>query len=868
VTEDFEILGKIVVDDQGNTSIQGLNDKLDQTQEKTSSLGTISNFVWAGVILKGIEAVVGAIGNAIGSIGEFFSSSIDSAKESQAVMANVEATVRSTGMAAGYTADELATMAEGLQNVTMFSDETILKGQAMLLTFTNIGHDILPMASEAMLDLGQKFGSVDSAAIQLGKALQDPIAGVSALRRVGVMLTEDQEEQIKKFMELGDIESAQKIILSELSTEVGGMARALGETLVGQTTIAMNKLDNFKELVGGPLLQVMSQFRLGIMQTVMGSDGFAVLSDYLTRVNGALENGVDVWSAFGVALNDLSESWVAPQFLYDLGDAMIIFGESLSKGMNVLDALNASGLLSKVGAAIAGIIDTIVNYVNDWAAGDGPQKVADALIKFIDLLFGTGESNSKILSAVGRLITALVNAIAAIPWTEVATSLSDHIVASIDGVDWAEVGDSVTDKLGTALTNAGQNIGEGGGTMNGVPWWHYIMPGVGSFEAFLNTEIGASIVNAIKEFFSGAFSDVGAQMSGVWTGLTDGIMNWWALTTATMTAVWTEFTQGIVSSVQGVKTNITDAFAGLIDGVFAALGIDKDKFIAKWQDIFNDVVLIVNEVKKRIGDAIGDFLAPIVDAWSDLVAQTQSYLDRISAAFTALKITIQGIFASLVNALIGIFSPVVDSVNKEAGKISLSITTPIQNAINTIRGFFDDMYNAGANIMHGLIQGIQAYAGQLITNITNSISMMIERVKDYLGIASPSSVFAGIGGNIVQGLINGIAGAWDAFKDWFKGLWDNLLSNLTLDNILAVIKGNMSLADLFGGSTAPPPSVGGTTGGGTGGTTGGGIGTTYIQNFYGDVYVGSMDELLCQPSQLTGSTNTVGGLTAAYGGSV
>ena len=62
----------------------------------------------------------------------------------------------------------------------------------------------------------------------------------------------------------------------------------------------------------------------------------------------------------------------------------------------------------------------------------------------------------------------------------------------------------------------------------------------------------------------------------------------------------------------------------------------------------------------------------------------------------------------------------------------------------------------------------------------------IDWIKNLLGIHSPSTVFSGIGGDIVQGLFNGFKDKWSGFTSYIQGLWSNLKSwwsNLTLGNI-------------------------------------------------------------------------------------
>lgn len=194
--------------------------------------------------------------------------SVKAAAEAEDVQADLAATLLSTKGAAGMTLDALNELASGFQNTTRFEDDVVLKGESMLLTFTNIGKDVFPQATEAMLNMGQKFGSVDAAALQLGKALNDPIAGVGALRRVGVQLTDQQEQQVKDFMAINNIAGAQKIILGELQTEFGGLAVAAGQTLSGKLDILKNKFGDIQEKIGGAMLPGLTKLGESLIKTL------------------------------------------------------------------------------------------------------------------------------------------------------------------------------------------------------------------------------------------------------------------------------------------------------------------------------------------------------------------------------------------------------------------------------------------------------------------------------------------------------------------------------------------------------------------------------------------------------------------------
>ncbi len=159
---------------------------------------------------------------------------ISATKEQEAVVAQLNAALASTGGIAGKTADELQKTASALQRITTFGDESIMKMQSLLLTFTQIRGDKFDEASKAVLNLATRMGTdLNSAAIQVGKALNDPILGVTALARSGIQFSESQKEMIKSLVETNKLAEAQTIILKELEVQFGGSAEAARNTLGG-----------------------------------------------------------------------------------------------------------------------------------------------------------------------------------------------------------------------------------------------------------------------------------------------------------------------------------------------------------------------------------------------------------------------------------------------------------------------------------------------------------------------------------------------------------------------------------------------------------------------------------------------------------
>ena len=118
--------------------------------------------------------------------------------EQQKAIAQVEAGLKSTAGTVGFTSKELQKMAADLQKTTLFGDEEILKDStAQLLTFTNITGKEFAKTQEVVLDLATRLdGDLKSSAIMLGKALNDPVANLSALSRAGIQFSEEQKATV------------------------------------------------------------------------------------------------------------------------------------------------------------------------------------------------------------------------------------------------------------------------------------------------------------------------------------------------------------------------------------------------------------------------------------------------------------------------------------------------------------------------------------------------------------------------------------------------------------------------------------------------------------------------------------------------
>jgi hypothetical protein len=249
---------------------------------------------------KGLEVVVDVVKD-----------SIKAYMEAEKAEAQMNAVLKSTGGVAGMTAQALTNLAEELSNVSTFSKDTIIASENLLLTFTKIGKDIFPEAQKAILDVSTALGQdLKSSSIQIGKALNDPIVGLTALKRVGVSFTESQVEMIKQLQKSGDLMGAQKVILKELETEFGGSADAISKTFGGTLARINNKMEETRETIGGFAVIALKPLADEFLKASISFNEFLNKSETMDKVVKIMANLSGAFNTFKVIITDLiSGAW-------------------------------------------------------------------------------------------------------------------------------------------------------------------------------------------------------------------------------------------------------------------------------------------------------------------------------------------------------------------------------------------------------------------------------------------------------------------------------------------------------------------------------------------------------------------------------
>jgi hypothetical protein len=458
----------IVVNFKANTA--DLQKGIKDAEQGTKSFGSkLKSLGKTGALAAGAAGV--------GALVYTLKTGISEYAQSSKVAAQTNAVIKSTGKAANVSAKEVSDLAESLMKKSGVDDEAIASGENLLLTFTNIrneagkGNDVFNQTTKAALDMSVALGTdVTNAAMQLGKALNDPVKGMTKLQRSGVTFTDAQKEQVKALQASGKTLEAQKIILAEVNKEFGGSAEAAGKTLPGQLAIARESFNNFAGMLIEKMIPILEQ-------------AVAFIREHWPEISAVIK---ETWNATRPILIALGEIIVEiVKLIRDnwgtIGPVVMGFARIVETAAKIIAAV-----LRLVAAVIRGdwseawkqlqniaklAIDQVVNFLKLYAAVGGLlYRVAVALGKAIleglrDGLAGIGNAAWNLVNNIGEAITNQMGAI--VGWgRKIGAGIKNGVVAGFEGISGA---------LAAAL-KAGLNLVIAAWNRIGIPGFKVNMP--------------------------------------------------------------------------------------------------------------------------------------------------------------------------------------------------------------------------------------------------------------------------------------------------------------------------------------------------------------------------------------------------------
>jgi hypothetical protein len=298
--------------------------------------------------------------------------------------------------------DRLVKLAEATALNTGVDQNAIKLTQAKLLTFKELAatadqvggaFDRATMAAIDMAAAG--FGEAESNAVQLGKALNDPIKGITALTRSGITFTAEEKKLIETLVNSGKTLEAQDLILKAIETQVGGTAEA--------TANASDKMRiGFKlvsEQIGTALLPLFEELVTFLQTSVIPQ--MAGLSDFINRNSEAIKIFAIALVGIVATLGTLSLVIKAVNIVMTTFNAIVKIATIIQAGFNLILSLNPIGLL------VIGVAALAAGFVLAYQKIEPFRDLIDSIIQRIKDL-GNAIKNS----AIGKSLTGIFNSVA------------------------------------------------------------------------------------------------------------------------------------------------------------------------------------------------------------------------------------------------------------------------------------------------------------------------------------------------------------------------------------------------------------------------------------------------------------------------
>lgn len=245
--------------------------------------------------------VIGAMAVTVGAVA--FTSFIANTIAAQNEQAQLAAVLRSTGEAAGWSAAQLNEMALSMSRASTFSAGEITKAQTRLLSYTGIVGEQIPRAMQAVIDMAARMGmSLEQSAETIGRSLDIPSQGLTALTRQGFRFTEEQKELVKQLEETGRVAEAQAIVLSALESSYGGAALAARNTFGGSMQALKNEINNLMTGDDGSLDGMHNAIE-GIINVLQGSETKAAFAGFTSLLGNMATMGASAAIVLSTAFN-------------------------------------------------------------------------------------------------------------------------------------------------------------------------------------------------------------------------------------------------------------------------------------------------------------------------------------------------------------------------------------------------------------------------------------------------------------------------------------------------------------------------------------------------------------------------------------
>lgn len=678
-------------------------------KEFKSTLGSLGTV--AGGALKGAATAVAAATTAVGGL----------AAASVKVGSNFESSMSQVAATMGLTTADIA---NGSEEFELLSQAAKDAGATTAFSASQ--------ASEALNYLALAGYDAQTAADALPAVLNLAAAGSMDLAYASDLATdamaalgiEASNENLTRF---GD-EMAKTA--SKANTSVAQLGEAI--LTVGGTA---------KSLAGGT---TELNAALGVLANrgIKGSEGGTALRNVILSLSAPTDKAADAMKSLGLEVYDASGNMRPLNEVFkDLNASMENMSEGektqvLNEIFNKVDLKSAQALLAGCGDEFDNLADAIAN------SGGAMQDMADTQLDNLkgDLTILQSGLEGLGIAAYEGMQGPLREAV------QLATSMVGDISAAFNegGLTAAvgAVGGALADMVTYVAGLAPQMIDAGVGLLTSlISGIQQNLPALASGAVEIVTSLVNGIATMLPQLATTAVQLVTALANGIAAALPD------LIPTAVQAVV--TLVQGLIENIPALIEAAAALIQGLTNGVIAAIPI----LVAAIPTIITSLVTVLLENIPVIIQAGIDLLTALVGALPEIIAAIVAVLPQI----------IDGITTALLNnipLLIEAGIQLLTALITNLPQIIATIVTAVPEIVSAIVSAFADLAGSivdiGANIVSGIWDGICSMATWIKDKVTGFFSGIVDGVKDFLGIHSPSKVFAGIGTNTVEGYADGV----------------------------------------------------------------------------------------------------------------
>ena len=384
--------------------------------------------------------------------------------EEEEAIARMTGALRANAGQANVTGDEIRNLASQLQKTTTFADDATISAAGLLLTFHNIrnelgdGNKVFDRTLVAAQNLSAALGTdLESATMQLAKALENPATGLTALSRSGTTFTAQQKDMIRTMVDAGDTLGAQRMILDVVESQYGGMAETMAQTTRGKIKQSLNTLGDSMEQFGALLVPMVDKVSEFIKQ----------LGDGLANLEPETRQTIVMFAGIAAAI----------------GPVLLVVGKLITSIVAIKGVL--AGIVAAVSAPVLAVIAVIAALVAAFVvAWQNSEQFRITVTKaFNDVRDGVVEAwHGFIKPAIDQLVA----------------SLQEHVLPAVDRM--AQTFAEAWPAISSAVTSA----------------WGYIQPVLQALVSFIANYLIPALA-FLAEVAVMTWTNIAQSAAGMWT---------------------------------------------------------------------------------------------------------------------------------------------------------------------------------------------------------------------------------------------------------------------------------------------------------------------------------------------------------------